>query len=93
MVLIILRSLLQSHSWQHINTLHIENRTLDVISMGREDKSDLITFYNPLTSSYYHPPDFRMDESRLPISNFPNSFRFDGGLTWGLLQNKTDPIH
>ena len=50
-------------------------------------------FYNPITSSYYRPPAFRLDESRLPITNFPNYLRFDGGLTCGLLRKKTDTIH
>ena len=67
--------------------------TLDGIAVGRDDRSNSIIFYNPITSSYYHPPCFRLDESRLPITNFPNSLRFDGGLTCGLLINKTYPIH
>ena len=62
------------------------------IAVGRDDSSNSIIFYNPITSSYYHPPDFQLDESRLPITNFPNPIRFDCGLTCGLLQNKTNPI-
>ena len=58
-----------------------------------DDSSNSIIFYNPITSSYYHPPDFRLDESRLPITNFPNSLRFYGGLTFGLLRNNNDLIH
>ena len=44
---------------------------LDGIKVGRDDMSNSIIFYNKITSSYYHPPDFQLDESRLPITNFP----------------------
>ena len=71
----------------------LQAHTLGGIAVGRDDRSNSIIFYNPITSSYYRPPDFRINESRLPINNFPNSLRFDGGLTCGLLRNKTDPIH
>ena len=71
----------------------IQAHTLDVIAVGTYDKSNPIIFYNPITSSYYRTPVFRLDESRLPITNFLDSFCFDVGLTCGLLQNKTDSIH
>ena len=58
-----------------------------------EMTSKITFFYNPITSSYYRPPDFCLDEPRPTITNFPNSFQFDGGITCGLLQNKTEPIH
>ena len=61
-------------------------------TVGRDDKSYSIIFYNKITSIYYHPPDFRLYESRLPITNFPNYLRFDGGLAYGILRNKTNPI-
>ena len=66
-------------------------QTLDGIAVARDDKTNTITFYNPLTKSYYRPPAFKLDEGRLPVTNFPKSLRFDGGLTCGLLRNKTDP--
>ena len=50
-------------------------------------------FYKPLTKSYYRPPVSRLDEGRLPVTNFPKSIRFDGGLTCGLLCYCTDPIN
>ena len=31
-------------------------RTLDGIVVGRYDRSNSIILYNPITSSYYHPP-------------------------------------
>ena len=71
----------------------LQAHTLDGIAVGRDDRSNSIIFYNPITSSYYRPPAFRIDEPRLPITNFHNSLIFDGGLTCGLLRNKTDPIH
>ena len=55
--------------------------------------SPIQLFYNPTTSSYYHPPAFRLYESRIPITNFHNSLRFGCGSTCVLLKNKTDPIH
>ena len=71
----------------------LQAHTLDGITVGRDDRSNSIIFYNPITSSYYHPPAFRLDESRLSITNFTDYLRFDGGLICGLLRNKTDPIH
>ena len=71
----------------------MQAHTLHGIAVGRDDRSNSIIFYNPITSSYYRPPDFRLDESRLPITNFPNSLRFDGGLTCSLLRNNTNPMH
>ena len=71
----------------------LQAHTLDGIAVGWYDRSNSISLYNPITSSYYLPPAFKLDESRLPITNFPNSLRFDGGPTCGLLKNNTDPIH
>ena len=71
----------------------LQAHTLYGIDVGWDDRSNSIIFYNPIMSSYYRPPAFRLDESRLPITNFPSSIRFDGGLACGLLQNKTYPIH
>ena len=71
----------------------LQAHTLDGIAVGQDDRSNSIIFYNPITSSYYCPPDFRLNESRLPITNFPNYLRLDGRLTCSLLRNNTDPIH
>jgi len=68
-------------------------QTLDGIAVGREDRSNTILFYNPITKSYYRPPAFSLDEFCLPVTNFPKSIRFDGGLTCGLLRYRTDPIN
>ena len=59
----------------------LQSHTLDGFAVDRDDKSNSIIFYNTITSSYYHLPDSRLDESIPPITNFPNSLRFDGGLT------------
>ncbi|KAL7525881.1 hypothetical protein ACHAXR_001202, partial [Thalassiosira sp. AJA248-18] len=69
-----------------------QDQSLDGIAVGRDDRSNTIVFYNPLTRSYYRPQNFRLDEHRLPVTNFPKSIKFDGGLTCGLLRNKTDPV-
>ena len=69
-----------------------QNQTLDGIAVGRDDKSNTIVFYNPIHKTYYRPPNFKLDEGRLPIANFPKSISFDGGLTCGLLRNRTDPV-
>ena len=71
----------------------LKANTLDRITVGRDYRYNSTIFYKPITSSYYRPSDFRLDESRLPITNLPNSLRFGGGLTCGLIRNKTDPIH
>ena len=60
--------------------------------MGRDEKSNSIIFYNPITSSYYRPPNLRLDKSRLPITNLPDPLCFYGGITCGLIKNKIDPI-
>ena len=44
----------------------LQAHTLYGIAVGRDDRSNSIIFYNPITSSYYRPPDFRIDESILP---------------------------
>ena len=36
----------------------LQAHTLDGISVGRDDRSNSIVFYNPVTSSYYRPPTF-----------------------------------
>ena len=48
----------------------LQSHTLDVITVGRDDRFNYITFYNPISSSYYRSPAFRLNESRLPITNF-----------------------
>ena len=70
----------------------MEDHSLDGIAVGRDDKTNTITFYNPITRSYYRPPAFRLDEGRLPITTFPGSIKYDGGLTCGLMRNRSDPI-
>ena len=71
----------------------LQAHTLDDIAVGRDDRSNSIILYNPITSSYYRPLAFRIDESIITITNFPSSLRFNGGLTCSLVINKTDPIH
>ena len=71
----------------------LQAHNLDDTAVSRDDRSNSTIFYNPITSSYYSPPAFQLDGSRLPITNFPNFLSFDGGLTCGLLRNKTDPIY
>ena len=63
----------------------LQAHTLYGIAVGKYDKSNFIILYNPITSSYYGPPAFYLDELRLPITNFLNHLRFGGGLTCGLL--------
>ena len=36
----------------------LQSHTLDGIDVGRDDRSNSIIFYNPITSSYYRPPAF-----------------------------------
>ena len=61
------------------NTDNAESRsklqapTLYDIAVGQDDRPNSIILYNPIISSYYLPPAFRLDESRLLITNFPNS--------------------
>jgi len=69
-----------------------EDQALVGIAIGRDDKTNAVTFYNPITRSYYRPPTFHLDESALPATLFPKHIRYDGGLTSGLLRNRTDPV-
>ena len=69
-----------------------EDRSLNGIAVGRDKKTITVLFYNPQTHSYYRPPDFKLDEDRLPVTNFPRHIRCDGGLTCGLMHNRTDPV-
>eukprot|EP00956_Cyclotella_meneghiniana_P026201 scaffold56081_cov49-Cyclotella_meneghiniana.AAC.1 len=65
--------------------------TLDGIAVGRDEQTNTVLFYNPISKQYYRPAIFKLDEGRLPITCFPKSIRFDGGLTCGLVRNKSDP--
>eukprot|EP00956_Cyclotella_meneghiniana_P038057 scaffold148302_cov51-Cyclotella_meneghiniana.AAC.2 len=65
--------------------------TLDGIAVGRDEQTNTVTFYNPITRQYYRPAIFKLDEGRLPVTSFPKSLRFDGGLTCGLIRNRSDP--
>ena len=47
----------------------LQAHTLDGITVGRDDSSNTTIFYNPITSSYYRPPAFQLNESRLTITN------------------------
>jgi len=69
-----------------------QDQTLDGIAIARDDRSNTITFYNPITKSYYRPPNFRLDEGRLPVTNFPKHLKYEGGLTCGVFRNRTDPV-
>ena len=70
----------------------MEDHSLDGIAVGRDDKTNTIVFYSPVTRSYYRPPAFRLDEHRLPITNFPKHIKYGGGLTCGLMRNHDDPV-
>jgi hypothetical protein len=66
--------------------------TMDGIAVGRDEKSNTIIFYNPLTKSYYSPPTFKLDPSHLPVMLYPKHIRYDGGFICGPLRNRTDPV-
>jgi hypothetical protein len=51
------------------------------IAVGRDDQSNTILFYNPLTKAYYRPQAFTLDESRLPLAHWPTCIHPDGGMT------------
>jgi hypothetical protein len=70
----------------------MQAQTMDGIAVSWDELSNTFLFYNPVNKQYYRPPISKLDESHLPITTFPKSIRFDGGLTCGLLQHKTDPV-
>ena len=43
--------------------------------------SNTIVFYNPITRRYYRPKVFKLDEGRLPVTNFHQHVKYEGGLT------------
>jgi hypothetical protein len=57
-------------------------QTMDGIAVGHDDTSNTITFYNPLTHKYYHPPAFKLDKSHLPVMVYPKNIHFDGGVAF-----------
>ena len=70
----------------------MEDHSLDGIAVGRNDTTNTVVFYNPITQSYYCPPAFRLDKGRLLVTTFPTYIRYDGGLTCGLVRNRTDLV-
>eukprot|EP00804_Cyclotella_cryptica_P030485 CCRYP_008549-RA/>CCRYP_008549-RA protein AED:0.36 eAED:0.17 QI:0/0/0/0.8/1/1/5/0/922 len=68
-----------------------QSMSLAGIAVGRDDTSNTILFYNPVTWSYYRPQAFTLDESRLPLAQWPGLIMPDGSLACGLLRNNTDP--
>jgi hypothetical protein len=67
-------------------------QTMDGIAVGRDDKSNTIVFYNPITRSYYSPPSFKIDPTPLPVTLYPKHIRYDGGFVCGPLLNDSDPV-
>eukprot|EP00804_Cyclotella_cryptica_P030273 CCRYP_019237-RA/>CCRYP_019237-RA protein AED:0.06 eAED:0.03 QI:0/0/0/1/0/0/3/0/1322 len=72
---------------------HSKTQTMSLagIAVGRDDTSNTILFYNPITRSYYRPQAFTLDETRLPLSQWPGIIIPDGTLTCGLLRHNSDP--
>eukprot|EP00804_Cyclotella_cryptica_P022088 CCRYP_011573-RA/>CCRYP_011573-RA protein AED:0.27 eAED:0.27 QI:0/-1/0/1/-1/1/1/0/654 len=68
-----------------------QSMSLAGIAVGRDDISNTILFYNPLTRSYYRPQAFTLDETRLPLTQWPGLIVPDGSLSCGLPRNNTDP--
>eukprot|EP00804_Cyclotella_cryptica_P030371 CCRYP_011900-RA/>CCRYP_011900-RA protein AED:0.20 eAED:-0.11 QI:0/0/0/1/1/1/3/0/1923 len=48
-----------------------QSMSLAGIAVGRDDTSNTILFYNPVTRSYYRPQAFTLDEARLPLAQWP----------------------
>ena len=63
----------------------MQSMSMAGIAVGRDDTSNTILFYNPLTRSYYQPQAFTLDKSQLPSTHWPHVIRPDGALTCGLL--------
>ena len=69
-----------------------ESHTMHGIAIGRDDSSNTITFYNPITRKCYSPPTFKLDFSSFPNAIYPRLVRYDGGFVCGPLRNNTDPV-
>ena len=57
---------------------NIKDQLIPGIAAGRDDKTNTITFYNPITRAYYRPPTFKLDEDTLPVAVFPKSINYSG---------------
>lgn len=51
-----------------------QSQTLDGIAVGRDERSNTILFYNPVTRKYYSPPVFTLEPSHLPVMLYPKTF-------------------
>ena len=69
-----------------------ESQTMHGIAIGRDEQTNTITFYNPMTRKYYSPPIFKLDNSTFPNAIYPRLVRYDGGFLCGPLCNSTDPV-
>jgi hypothetical protein len=69
-----------------------QSQTMDGIAVGRDNQSNTIMFYNPITKKYYSPPIFKLDQSHLLVMLYPKHIRFNGGFVCGPLRNRTDPV-
>jgi hypothetical protein len=69
-----------------------QSHSMDGIAVGRDDQSNTILFYNPITKKYYSPPVFKLEQSHLPVMLYPKNIRYDGGFVCGPLRNRTDPV-
>jgi hypothetical protein len=69
-----------------------QSHSLDGIAIGRDDKSNTILFYNPITKKYYSPSVFKLEQSHLPVMLYPKNICYDGGFVCGPLRNCTDFI-
>eukprot|EP00804_Cyclotella_cryptica_P026709 CCRYP_007942-RA/>CCRYP_007942-RA protein AED:0.35 eAED:0.34 QI:0/0/0/0.66/0.5/0.33/3/0/1904 len=69
-----------------------QSMSLAGIAVGRNDTSNTILLYNPVTRSYYRPQAFTLDETRLPLAQWPGVIIPDGSLACGLLRNNTNPV-
>jgi hypothetical protein len=70
----------------------LEAQTMDGIAVMRDEKSNTIVFYNPITRAYYSPPSFKLDPTPLPITLYPKHIRYNGGFVYGPLRNNSDPV-
>jgi hypothetical protein len=69
-----------------------QSHSMDGIAVGRDDQSNTILFYSPITKKYYSPPVFKLEQSHLPVMLYPKNIRYDGGFVCGPLRNRTDPV-
>ena len=57
-----------------------QSKAMIGIAVVRSNKTNALSFYNPITNQYYNTDTYKSDPYRLPCTDFPSQIHYDGGL-------------